>query len=124
MRNPRDFLKPLANRRPEPVREIPCFSVAMIHFLSSTARTRDCRESPYNRADLRHPARNLDGRGAVSIARRLPAPPPVAGLVKRSGRTSSSCDTQLWTRVTLLESPWVLENDITYDRHRVGHSSM
>src|SRR6267154_2428172 len=113
MRNPRDFFKPLAIDAPEPVREIPFKPSRMIHFLDFSnekmvAKVPDIAPS----VDIL--LGNLED--AVPVDRKLAAR---AGLV-RVGKEMELGETQLWTRVNSLESPWVLD-DITTLVTEIGH---
>ena len=103
MRNPRDFFKPLAIGAPDPIRDIPVKPSRMIHFFDPSnekmaAKVPDMARS----ADIL--LGNLED--AVPVDRKLPAR---EGLV-RVGREMELGETQLWTRVNSLESPWVLDD--------------
>ena len=103
MRSPKDFFKPLAVGAPEPVREIPFRPSRMIHFfpphlekvtakLPEIAPTVDVLLGNLEDAipmDEKENARN--------------------GLVKVANEVDFG-DTQLWTRVNSLDSPWVLDD--------------
>jgi malyl-CoA/(S)-citramalyl-CoA lyase len=105
VRSPRDFFKPLAAGAPEPVREIPVRPSRVIHFFP-----------PHNEkvvaklVDIIPQVDVLLGNleDAIPMADKEAAR---AGLVK-FGRTADMGDTQLWTRVNSLDSPWFLD-DIT-----------
>src|SRR5215218_8132905 len=105
MRNPRDFFKPLAIDAPEPVREIPFKPSRMIHFLDFS-NEKMVAKVPDIAPKVDILLGNLED--AVAVDRKEAAR---AGLV-RVGREMEMGDTQLWTRVNALESPWVLD-DIT-----------
>ena len=112
MRNPRDFLKPLAIGAPEPAREIPFPPSRMIHFLDFSnekmvAKVPDIAQT----VDIL--LGNLED--AVPVERKLAAR---AGLI-RVGREMELGETQLWTRVNELASPWVLD-DITEIVSEIG----
>ncbi len=103
MRNPKDFFRPLAVGAPDPVREIPVRPSRMIHFFP-----------PQNAkvvAKLPHIAPTVDiVLGNLEDA--IPASDKEAaraGLVD-VGRTVDLGDTQLWTRVNSLDSPWALDD--------------
>src|SRR3954464_11079529 len=103
MRNPRDFFKALAIGAPEPVREIPFLPSRMIHFLDFSnekmvAKVPDI--APKDDILLG----NLED--AVPVDRKEAAR---AGLIK-VGKEIELGETQLWTRVNSLESPWVLDD--------------
>ncbi len=103
MRSPKDFFKPLAVGAPDPVREIPFRPSRMIHFfpphldkvtakLPDIAPTVDILLGNLEDAipmDAKEAARN----GLVKVAREL-----------------DLGDTQLWTRVNSLDSPWALDD--------------
>ena len=105
MRNPRDFFKALAIDAPEPVREIPFKPSRMIHFLDFS-NEKMVAKVPDIAPTVDILLGNLED--AVPVDRKEAAR---AGLV-RVGREIELGDTQLWTRVNSLESPWVLD-DIT-----------
>ena len=106
MRSPKDFFKPLAVGAPEPVREIPFRPSRMIHFfpphlekvtakLPDIAPTVDVLLGNLEDAipmDQKENARN----GLVKVAKEV-----------------DFGETQLWTRVNSLDSPWVLDDLIT-----------
>src|SRR6476659_1880941 len=101
MRNPRDFLKPLAIDAPDPVREIPVRPSRMIHFLDFS-NEKMVAKVPDIAPTVDILLGNLED--AVPVDRKEAAR---AGLVK-VGRDIELGDTQLWSRVNALESPWVL----------------
>jgi len=105
LRNPRDFLKPLAVGAPEPVAEIPVKPSRMIHFLDFSNEKMVAKVP-----DIAPTTDVLLGNleDAISVDRKEAAR---EGLV-RVGREMDLGDTALWTRVNSLESPWVLD-DIT-----------
>ena len=105
MRNPRDFFKPLAIDAPEPVREIPFLPSRMIHFLDFS-NEKMVAKVPDIAPTVDILLGNLED--AVPVDRKIGAR---EGLIK-VGRDIQLGDTQLWTRVNSLESPWVLD-DIT-----------
>jgi len=113
MRNPRDFFKPLAIDAPEPVREIPVRPSRMIHFLDFS-NEKMVAKVPDIAPTVDILLGNLED--AVPVDRKEAAR---AGLVK-VGRDIELGDTQLWTRVNALESPWVLD-DITTIVTEIGH---
>jgi malyl-CoA/(S)-citramalyl-CoA lyase len=113
MRNPRDFLKPLAIDAPEPVREIPVRPSRMIHFLDFS-NEKMVAKVPDIAPTVDILLGNLED--AVPVDRKEAAR---AGLIK-VGRDIELGDTQLWTRVNSLESPWVLD-DITTIVTEIGH---
>src|SRR3982751_1630069 len=103
MRNPRDFFKPLAIDAPEPVREIPFKPSRMIHFLDFS-NEKMVAKVPDIAPTVDILLGNLED--AVPVDRKEAAR---AGLV-RVGQEVELGDTQLWTRVNSLESPWVLDD--------------
>src|SRR3954453_22504546 len=113
MRSPRDFLKPLAIDAPEPVREIPFPPSRMIHFLDFS--------------NEKMVAKGPDIAPTVEILLgNLEDPVPVdrkeagrQGLLP-VGKGMELGETQLWTRVNSLESPWVLD-DLTQVVSEIGH---
>src|SRR6476661_352142 len=105
MRNPRDFLKPLAIGAPAPPAEIPFRPSRMIHFLDFSNEKMVAKAADIaTRTDIL--LGNLED--AVPIDRKEAA---LAGLL-RVGRDIELGSTALWTRVNALESPWVL-NELT-----------
>src|ERR1044071_7946601 len=105
MRTPRDFLKPLAIGAPDPVTEIPFPPSRMIHFFDASNEKMAAKVP-----DMAKQAEILLGNlGDPVPADRKEA--ARAGLI-RVGKEVDFGDTQLWTRVNSLESPWVLD-DIT-----------
>ena len=113
MRNPRDFLKPLAIGAPDPVTEIPVRPSRMIHFLDFS-NEKMVAKVPDIAPTVDILLGNLED--AVPVDRKEPARD---GLVK-VGRDIDLGDTQLWTRVNSLESPWVLD-DLTILVGEIGH---
>src|SRR5205807_6684797 len=92
LRNPRDFLKPLAIDAPEPVREIPFKPSRMIHFLDFS-NEKMVAKVPDIAPTVDILLGNLED--AVPVDRKLDAR---AGLIK-VGRDTDLGDTALWTRV-------------------------
>src|SRR3954453_20327249 len=113
MRNPRDFFKPLAVDAPEPLREIPFRPSRMIHFLDFS------NEKMLSKApDLAPQVDILLGNleDAIPVDRKEAAR---EGLIT-VGRDMNLGDTQLWTGVNALESPWALD-DISQLVGEIGH---
>ena len=103
MRSPRDFFKPLAAGAPEPLREIPFPPSRMIHFFDpSNEKMVGKLPDTIAKADI--VLGNLED--AVAADNKEAAR---AGLVK-VGKELDFGDTQLWTRVNSLESPWILDD--------------
>ncbi len=103
MRNPRDFVKPLAVGAPDPLLDVPFTPSRMIHFFDPsnekiTARLPDIAK----KTDIL--LGNLED--AVSVEKKEAAR---EGLVK-IGKEVDLGETALWTRVNSLESPWVLDD--------------
>jgi malyl-CoA/(S)-citramalyl-CoA lyase len=105
LRNPRDFVKPLAVGAPDPLLEIPVKPSRMILFFVAS-NEKMVAKLPDTAAKADIVLGNLED--AVPIDRKEAAR---AGLV-RVGKEIDLGDTALWTRVNALESPWVLD-DIT-----------
>jgi malyl-CoA/(S)-citramalyl-CoA lyase len=103
MRNPRDFFKPLAIGAPEPPREIPFKPSRMIHFLDFS-NEKMVAKAPDIAPTVDILLGNLED--AVPVDRKEAARD---GLI-RVGREIELGETQLWTRVNALESPWVLDD--------------
>ena len=103
MRNPRDFGKPLAIGAPAPVREIPFRPSRMIHFLDFSNEKMVAKV-----ADIAPTVDILLGNleDAVPVDRKVAARDGLVGV----GKETDLGETQLWTRVNSLESPWVLDD--------------
>src|ERR671916_6736 len=103
MRNPRDFLRPLAVDAPEPLREIPVTPSRMIHFLDFS-NEKMAAKAP----DIARQTDVLLGNleDAIPVDRKEAAR---EGLI-RVARDEDLGQTALWTRVNSLESPWVLDD--------------
>ncbi len=103
VRSPKDFFKPLAVGAPEPLREIPFRPSRMIHFFpSSNEKMRGKVPDMVSKVDVL--LANLeDGVPATDkeAAR--------AGLVEVA-RSVDFGETQFWTRVNSLDSPWGLDD--------------
>src|SRR6266487_7124381 len=113
MRNPRDFFKPLAIGAPDPITEVPFLPSRMIHFLDFS-NEKMVAKVPDIAPTVDILLGNLED--AVPVDRKESAR---EGLV-RVGKEMVLGDTQLWTRVNSLESPWVLD-DITTLVTEIGH---
>jgi len=103
LRNPRQFFEPLAIGAPDPVIDVPFRPSRMIHFFDASnekmaAKVPDMAKS----ADIL--LGNLED--AVPVDKKVPAR---EGLVKVANEVDFG-ETQLWTRVNSLESPWVLDD--------------
>jgi malyl-CoA/(S)-citramalyl-CoA lyase len=105
LRNPRDFVKPLAVGAPDPLTEIPVTPSRMIHFFDPS-NEKIVGKLPDTAAKADIVLGNLED--AIPVDRKEAAR---AGLVT-IGKEMDLGETALWTRVNSLESPWVLD-DIT-----------
>ena len=112
MRNPRDFFKPLAIDAPEPIREVPFLPSRMIHFLDFS-NEKMVAKVPDIAPTVDILLGNLED--AIPVERKEAAR---AGLIK-VGKEIDLGETQLWTRVNALESPWVLD-DLTQIMAEIG----
>lgn len=103
MRSPKDFFKPLALGAPEPVREIPFRPSRMIHFFPPHLE-RVVAKVPEIAPTVDVLLGNLEDA--------IPADSKEAardGLVKVA-QTVDMGDTQLWTRINSLDSPWIIDD--------------
>jgi malyl-CoA/(S)-citramalyl-CoA lyase len=112
LRNPRDFLKPLAIDAPEPAREIPFKPSRMIHFMDFS-NEKMVAKAPDLAPKVDILLGNLED--AVPLEKKDAAR---AGLI-RVGREMDLGDTALWTRVNELASPYFLD-DITQLVDEIG----
>ena len=103
MRSPKDFFRPLAVGAPEPVREIPFPPSRMIHFFPAS-NPKMVGKVPDMAAKVDILLANLED-GVPSTEKEAAR----AGLVK-VGKEWDRTDTQLWTRVNSLDSPWALDD--------------
>src|SRR5437764_8200450 len=103
MRNPREFFKPLAIGAPDPISEVPFLPSRMIHFLDFS-NEKMVAKVPDIAPTVDILLGNLED--AVPVDRKEAAR---AGLIK-VGKEIELGETQLWTRVNSLESPWVLDD--------------
>ncbi len=116
MRSPKDFFKPLAVGAPDPVREVPFRPSRMIHFFPPhlekvTAKLPDIAPTVDVLLGNLEDAIPMDAKEAARN-----------GLVKVAKEVDFG-DTQLWTRVNSLDSPWVLDDLETLvgrDRRQAG----
>jgi malyl-CoA/(S)-citramalyl-CoA lyase len=113
VRNPRDFAKPLAVGAPDPIVDIPFRPSRMIHFFDASNEKMAAKVP-----DMAKQADILLGNleDAVPVDRKEAAR---EGLV-RVGQSVDFGDTQLWTRVNSLDSPWVLD-DLLRLVGEIGH---
>src|SRR4051794_20246904 len=106
MRSAKDFFRPLAVGAPAPVREVPFRPSRMIHFFDPGNEKMAAKvPALVPQADVL--LGNLED--AVPADRKEAAR---AGLVKIA-RATDFGDTQLWTRVNSLDSPWALDDLVT-----------
>ena len=106
MRNPKDFFKPLAAGAPAPVREIPFRPSRMIHFFDPS-NEKMAAKVPDIAKKVDIILGNLED--AIKAENKEAAR---NGLVEIAKNTDFG-DTQLWTRVNSLDSPWVLDDLVT-----------
>ena len=106
VRSAKDFFKPLAVGAPEPVREIPFRPSRVIHFFPPHI-DKVVAKLPEVIPTVDILLGNLED--AIPMADKEAAR---AGLVE-VGRSVDMGDTQLWTRVNSLDSPWGLDDLIT-----------
>jgi malyl-CoA/(S)-citramalyl-CoA lyase len=112
MRSPKDFFRPLAVGAPDPLREIPAKPSRMIHFF------------PPSNAKMASKVPDIAPTVDVLLANLEDGVPATdkeaarAGLVE-VGKKWSTPDTQFWTRVNSLDSPWGLD-DLTTAVLEVG----
>jgi malyl-CoA/(S)-citramalyl-CoA lyase len=113
MRSPKDFFRPLALGAPDPVREIPAKPSRMIHFFPPS-NAKMVGKIPDIAPTVDVLLANLED--GVPASEKQAAR---AGLVE-VGRSWSTPQTQLWTRVNSLDSPWLLD-DLHAAVLEVGH---
>ncbi|MCU1353537.1 MAG: HpcH/HpaI aldolase [Acidimicrobiales bacterium] len=106
MRSPKDFFRPLAVGAPAPVREIPFRPSRMIHFFDPS-NEKMAAKVPDIAAKVDIILGNLED--AIQADNKVAAR---EGLVKIAGDVDFG-DTQLWTRVNSLDSPWGLDDLLT-----------
>ena len=113
MRNPRQFAQPLAIGAPEPVLEVPFRPSRMIHFFDASNEKMAAKvPAMAEQADIL--LGNLED--AVSVDNKVAAR---EGLVRVANEVDFG-NTQLWTRINSLESPWALD-DLTTLVTEIGH---
>jgi malyl-CoA/(S)-citramalyl-CoA lyase len=106
MRSAKDFFRPLAVGAPAPVRDIPFRPSRMIHFFDPS--------NPKMAAKVPDLATKVDVllgnlEDAVQASNKEAAR---NGLVE-IGKATDFGDTQLWTRINSLDSPWALDDLLT-----------
>jgi malyl-CoA/(S)-citramalyl-CoA lyase len=104
MRSPKDFFKPLAVGAPAPITEVPARPSRVIHFFDPS-NEKMAAKVPGMVGTVDVLLGNLED--AVKADRKEAAR---AGLVAIAKATDFGEDTQLWTRVNALDSPWVLDD--------------
>src|SRR4051794_2186706 len=106
MRSAKDFFRPLAVGAPAPVREVPFRPSRMIHFFDPGNEKMAAKvPALVPQADVL--LGNLED--AVAADRKEAARAGLAAIAK----ATDFGDTQLWTRVNSLDSPWALDDLIT-----------
>jgi malyl-CoA/(S)-citramalyl-CoA lyase len=103
VRNPKDFFRPLAVGAPAPLREVPWAPSRMIHFFDPS-NEKMVAKLPDLAPKVDVLLGNLED--AIQAANKEAAR---AGLV-HVAKTVDLGETQLWTRVNSLDSPWVLDD--------------
>jgi malyl-CoA/(S)-citramalyl-CoA lyase len=112
MRSPRDFFRPLALGAPQPARDIPVLPSRMIHFFDpSNPKMVEKAPGIAKRVDIL--LANLED--AIAIDNKEAAREGFIQIAK----DNDFGDTQLWTRINSLDSPWFLD-DITRIVSAVG----
>jgi malyl-CoA/(S)-citramalyl-CoA lyase len=106
VRSPKDFFRPLAVGAPQPLREIPWRPSRMIHFFDPS-NEKMVSKVPDIAPKVDVLLGNLED--AVQASNKEAAR---AGLVQVA-KTAELGETQLWTRVNSLDSPWVLDDLLT-----------
>jgi malyl-CoA/(S)-citramalyl-CoA lyase len=112
MRSPKHFFQPLAIGAPTPLREIPFKPSRMIHFFDPS-NEKMASKVPEIAKKVDVLLGNLED--AIASDNKIAAR---EGLIKIAKNTDFG-DTQLWTRVNSLDSPWALD-DITQLVTQVG----
>jgi malyl-CoA/(S)-citramalyl-CoA lyase len=113
MRSAKDFFRPLAVGAPDPVREIPFRPSRMIHFFDP-GNEKMAAKVPDIAARVDIILGNLED--AIQADRKEVAR---EGLVRIAGDVDFG-ETQLWTRINSLDSPWALD-DLTRLVPAIGH---
>jgi malyl-CoA/(S)-citramalyl-CoA lyase len=104
VRSPKDFFAPLAVGAPAPLTEVPARPSRVIHFFDPSNEKMAAKvPAMVGRVDVL--LGNLED--AVKADRKEAAR---AGLVEIARATDFGENTQLWTRVNALDSPWVLDD--------------
>jgi len=103
IRSPKDFFRPLALGAPDPVREVPFRPSRMIHFFDPS-NERMAAKAPSIAAKVDVLLGNLED--AVAADMKIAAREGFIAIAK----ANDFGDTQLWTRVNSLDSPWFLDD--------------
>jgi malyl-CoA/(S)-citramalyl-CoA lyase len=106
VRTPKDFFAPQAVGAPAPLREVPARPSRMIHFFDP-GNERMAAKVPQLVPQVDVLLGNLED--AIQADRKVAAR---EGLVRIAGEVDFG-DTQLWTRVNSLDSPWGLDDLLT-----------
>src|SRR6478672_2010208 len=114
MRNPKDFFRPLAVGAPEPLREIPVRPARVIHFFPPS-NEKMVGKVPDIAPTVDILLANLEDGVPASDKEAARA-----GLVEVAKKNDFG-DTQFWTRVNSLDSPWGLD-DLTTLVTEAGHA--
>jgi malyl-CoA/(S)-citramalyl-CoA lyase len=104
VRSPKDFFAPLAVGAPAPLREIPARPSRAIHFFDPS-NEKMAAKVPAMVGTVDVLLGNLED--AVKADKKEAAR---EGLVAIAKATDFGEDTQLWTRINALDSPWVLDD--------------
>jgi malyl-CoA/(S)-citramalyl-CoA lyase len=113
MRSAKDFFRPLAVGAPDPLREIPFPPSRVIHFFPGSSE-KMIAKVPDIAPTVDILLCNLEDGVPASDKEAARA-----GLVE-AGKAWNTPDTQLWTRVNSLDSPWGLDDLVTAVTE-VGH---
>ena len=103
IRSPKDFFRPLALGAPDPVREVPFRPSRMIHFFDPS-NEKMAAKAPSIAAKVDVLLGNLED--AIAADRKIAAREGFIAIAK----ANDFGDTQLWTRVNSLDSPWFLDD--------------
>jgi malyl-CoA/(S)-citramalyl-CoA lyase len=103
MRSPKDFFAPLAVGAPLPLRAVPARPSRSIHFFDPS-NEKMVAKLPDMAAKADVVLGNLED--AIKVENKEAAR---LGLVKAAQNTDLG-DTQLWTRINALDSPWILDD--------------
>jgi malyl-CoA/(S)-citramalyl-CoA lyase len=104
MRTPKEFYRPLAVGAPQPLTEVPARPSRVIHFFDPS-NEKMAAKVPAMVGTVDVLLGNLED--AVKADRKVAAR---EGLVAIAKATDFGENTQLWTRVNALDSPWVLDD--------------